>query len=428
MRQTILQVLLLGLPLSAQDGKGESPSSTIGPVASSLTSGIQEAIDALGSEGGVLTLQSGDYLLHRAIVVRSNVTLQGAGAKTVLRRGKQAEAKLASKAAPDEVSVRVEDASGFREGDEVGLFDAGSVGWLNAHVFISRIQGKELRLEGRIPKGYTFDPAKGGGMVNYFSAITGWDVSNVVIRNLSIDGRKEENPGPTPLTVRNKDLAFTFSAIHFVGAKTSRIESCQVSGWPSDGISLQGGNGNSVRKCVVENCRGEGLHPGGNLHDSEFSENESRGNGEDGLYFCAGNERILVRNNKFIGNKGSGVGGLGDWGDKFNIVENNHCEANGHSGITLYDGDSNTIRNNTCINNSQSSPGMYSGILLSKTAKSTICGNRCFDNQKTKTQAYGIGETANCQGNVITGNDCRGNLKSGLTLDGQGGERTGNRE
>jgi hypothetical protein len=121
MRQTILQVLLLVLPLSAQDGKGKAPSRTIGPVASSPTSGIQEAIDALGSDGGVLTLEPGDYLLHRAIVVRSNLTLQGAGAKTVLRRGKQAEAKLASTAAPDEVSVRVEDAAGFREGDEVGL-------------------------------------------------------------------------------------------------------------------------------------------------------------------------------------------------------------------------------------------------------------------------------------------------------------------
>ena len=114
----------------------------------------------------------------------------------------------------------------------------------------------------------------------------------------------------------------------------------------------------------MENCRGPGFHAGGRLEDSEFRENEARGNLGDGFYFCAWVTRIAVRNNKFVANQGSGVGGLGDSGDKENVVESNVCEANGKSGIFLWDAASNTVKNNTCLNNSQSSPGRFSGITL----------------------------------------------------------------
>ena len=78
----------------------------------------------------------------------------------------------------------------------------------------------------------------------------------------------------------------------------------------------------------------------------------------------------------------------------------------------IWDGDNNTVRNNTCVNNSKSSPGRYSGILLSKTEKSVVSGNRCFDNQQAKTQKHGIEELSNCRANTITDNDCSGNAQS----------------
>src|SRR5262245_37324508 len=142
MRHAILAILLMALPLSAQDGKGNPPKAstkTIAPVAASPTAGIQEAIDALGAGGGIIALQPAEYLLRRSIQIRSNVTLQGAGPKTVLRKLKQVEAKLVSAAAPENRSLRVENAAGFREGDEIGVFDQGSVGWLNAHAIVKGI-------------------------------------------------------------------------------------------------------------------------------------------------------------------------------------------------------------------------------------------------------------------------------------------------
>src|SRR5262249_6501328 len=156
-------------------------------------------------------------------------------------------------------------------------------------------------------------------------------------------------PGPAAVAARGPrkppELGFTFAAINLVDVTDSRIEGIHITGWPADGISLQRGGRNRVTKCGVQNCRGEGFHPGGGLHDSEFAELEGRNNLANGLYFCARVERVTVRNNKFIGNQKNGVGALGDSGDKDNVVENNVCEANGQSGIQLWDGAGNTVKN-----------------------------------------------------------------------------------
>jgi len=183
-----------------------------------------------------------------------------------------------------------------------------------------------------------------------------------------------------------------------------------------------------VTKCVVEKCRGPGFHAGGGLRDSVFADNEARGNLDDGFYFCARVTRVVVRNNRFMENQESSVGGLGDGGDIDNVVEDNLCKANGKCGIALWDGTSNTVRNNLCVNNSQSSSGRWSGILLSLTAKSVVSGNRCYDDQETKTQKHGIEELADCQKNTITDNDCRGSEQAGLSLAGREGRRSGNQK
>jgi parallel beta-helix repeat protein len=189
---------------------------------------------------------------------------------------------------------------------------------------------------------------------------------------------------------------------------------------------MQRGGGNSVARCRVQDCRGNGLHPGGGLQDSTFSENVVRKNRGEGLYFCAGVRHVVVSNNVFAGNEGNGIGALGDNGDKYNVVANNVCEANGGSGIWLFDGDNNTVVNNICINNSQSAPGQACGIVLNQTADTIVSGNRCLDDQATKTQKHGILEFSSCRSNVIANNLCRGNAGSGLALAGKDTRQSGN--
>ncbi len=440
--RNLVVVLVLGAILAiaalmglAADAPAGPSAVTVTPNAQSPTAGIQEAVDALGPSGGVVTIPPGEYLLRQAIRIRSGVTLQGAGEKTILRKNKQVGSKLT--AVTVGTKAQVEDATGFHEGDELGFFDRTTVGWLHGQAIVKGVQGNELLLS-KNPGG-KFDPANGGAVINYFPAISGRDVSKVVLKDLTIDGRAEENPGPAAVSERAPgkppELGFQFAAVDLIRVADSRVENVRVKGWPADGISVQGKvsvqgkyRGNVVTKCFVENCRGPGFHAGGRLQDSEFSENEARGNLGDGFYFCAWVTRVTVRNNKFIGNKGSGVGGLGDGDDKENVVEHNFCARNGTNGISLWNGASNTVRNNICINNSQREPGRWSGIALVKTEKSVISGNRCFDDQPLKTQKHGSEELVNCRGNTVTNNDCRGNAQAGLALAGKGSQQSGNME
>jgi parallel beta-helix repeat protein len=406
-------------PASAQGTRATPVSHRMVDVAGfasdrSPTGGIQEAIDSLPPGGGVVTIPPGEYLLRQSVHVPTHVTLQGAGGSTVLRRANHAECNLLAPTKPGDTSVRVGDANLFRGGDEVGVLDQESFGWNMAHAVVKEVRGDELVLDRRVTR--VFDPAKGGIVLTCFPAITANEVSRIVVEGLAIDGR------PTAMTksMPEADPGFTFAAIHLVGVSESRVESCWVTAWPSDGISLQRGDGNSVKDCRVQDCRGNGLHPGGGLRDSTFAENIVRGNGGEGMFFCAGVRHVVASKNVFSRNKGNGIGGLGDNGDKYNVVSDNVCESNGGSGIWLFDGDSNTVSSNICVNNARC------GILLNQTADTIVQGNRCLDDQKVKTQKHGVFEFGSCRSNLFANNLCRGNAQAGLVLEGKDSQSSGN--
>ena len=425
----VIAILCAG-SLAAAEPASQSPTTPVTVVTNpqSPTSGIQEAIDSLGPAGGIVTIPPGEYSLRRSIRIRSNITLQGSGEKTILRKVRQLGSKLAAPAGKDDRSLRLENTTGFQSGDEIGTFDANTVGWEHAHAIIKEVREHELLLDRRVSR--AFDPSSGAAVINYFPAITGTGIDHVVIKGLSIDGQADANPGPATVSQRGPgkppELGFTFAAINLVDVTNSNIEKCSVIGWPADGISLQRGGHNHVARCGVEACRGEGFHPGGGLHDCEFHELESCENLANGFYFCARVERVTVRFCRFFLNHKNGIGSLGDSGDTNNLVEYNNCLDNGHSGIQLWDGTSNTVQFNHCRNNSQSAPGRYNGISIAATTKSTISNNHCFDDQPTKTQKHGIEETPNSSSNTITNNFCRDNLQAGLSLQGRDGQYTDN--
>lgn len=423
---TLLFAISTALAESASNGAPGAIVKMTGPKSDSPTAGIQDAVDALPRNGGMVKLPPGQYLLRQSIRLRSNVMFEGAGTNTILRKPKHAESRLAAVAQQGSRSVQVLDASRFSAGDQVTIRDREAMGWNVVQAIITEVKGNELVLDRRLPR--TCDSAKMGFVIHVFPALTADHASGIVIKNLAIqdDARRDLSlygPLDNPRARWAIVLPFHVAAIHFNGVSDSRVERCSVTGWLSDGISVQGGSvkgpssGNDVVvDCVVQNCGGIGLHPGGGLHDSLFSHNLSRGNGSDGLYFCAGVTRVTVSGNQLIGNQGNGVGGLGDYDDRFNLVTNNVCAENGLDGILMCDGDHNTVAGNTCRNNSQAVPGQYSGIEMANTSASVVIGNRCFDDQEKKTQKHGIEELADCRTNTIASNNCQGNLQLDVML------------
>src|SRR5262249_27472898 len=155
-----------------------------------------------------------------------NLTIEGAGEQTILRKSKQAGSKLVAPAGDQDRSLQIESTTGLQVGDEIGVFDQKTVGWEHQHAIIKQINGNELLINRRI--GRAFDPAAGAAVVNYFPAMSGLKVANVIIREITIDGRSEENPGPSVIAARAQrtppELGFTFAAINLIEATDSRVE------------------------------------------------------------------------------------------------------------------------------------------------------------------------------------------------------------
>lgn len=410
---------LAGAPQPLRRGPTSRPTVNAADFASdkSFTGGIQEAIDSLPQRGGLVILPPGVYPLRRSVVLRSNVVLRGSGPATVLQRPPQVRSLLTAMAKPGDTIVAVENASGFEVGTEVAVQDSQQGGWYVAHRTVVKAEGKAVQLDRPVDRDY--DPKRQAAMLNYFPGIMVDRQEGVTIEDLRLDGRLADNPGP------NND--FTLAAIHLVSARDCTVRACRVAGWPSDGIGVQGGSGNRVIDCTAERCRGHGFHPGTSLVGGVFSRNIGRQNAWDGLFFCMEVRHLVVSDNVFEGNGWNGIGGLGNGGDKFNIVHGNVCAGNAQCGILANDGANNSIVGNICVGNSTSKAGAYPGIRLHNVTEMTVTGNRCGDDEK-KTQSAGIEETGASDRNLVTGNNCRGNSGAGVKMLGKNSSAANNAE
>jgi len=422
-------VLLLGSLLSLPAGAGEKARLSVADFArpDSPTCGIQEAIDALPAEGGVVTIPPGAYRLRRSVALRNHVTLRGAGSTTILTRGKQAAARLTRDARKDEPGIEIDSTEGFQPGDEIGLMSDPMHGWYMAHCVVKEVQPKRLVFTEPIHSGHPvahFRVEEHAVAVNYFAFIRGSQmhfgepVVDVAILDLCIDGNVKENPGPW--------TDFTLAAIHLANVSDALVRGVTIRGSVGDGIGVQGGRDNRVESCLVEHCRVHGLHPGTSLAGAVFTNNVSRHNGGDGLYFCAEVTGIVVTGNLLHDNAANGIGGLGEADDRFNAVTNNICRRNGLWGIHAHHGSDNVIAGNVCLDNSQKQPCTCGGIGLADCARTLVSANRCGSEGDKPTQRFGIEETGTSDTNVFIGNLCAGNRDGGLSVVGPNSQVSGN--
>jgi len=340
-------------------------------------------------------------------------------------------AALADDVHQGDTEVKLADASLFRPGDELALGEPPNESLL-AHVFVKEARGNTLVLEGPAAVDMpAWPPAEklGNKKINalvwaLFPLVHAARVKDCGVSDLTIRGHGFER-------VRPVQTRYTLSGIHIYQGDRVCIERVAVRDWPSDGISLQAGTGASVVDCQVTGCLGNGLHPGTGLTDSLFRGNLAAENGV-GLYFCWHNRGHVVRGNRFLRNRSGGITGLGNPGDRDNVIEENLIAENGGPGIAINGGgqSGNVIRGNTIENNSQAEPGEHPGIALFAAVEDargyTITGNTIRDTQPEPTQHVGIeerhgerrGEPTRADGNVIRGNRFSGHPKADVILAG----------
>ena len=419
-------------------GNGAANNATFDPA--SPTSGIQEAIDALGEGGGYVRIPAGEWPLRRSIVMSSRVQLTGDGPSTELTVAPPKILRLARDARKGSRCVHVRGRVSFAPGDRVAAIDNKRQWWHGTHAVVTAVEGRLVRLSE--PLVFGLKMAQDARLVSVFPGITTpgtglfeskarKPIYDVGVRDLALRGANG--------SVAEHYGDFTLSAVHLAHCHRARITNLTIFDWLSDGISVQGDADVQVTHCRVSGNSCNGFHPGGYLKRSVWSHNIGTGNNHDGLFVCGLVHESVISDNVFSRNGSAGIGGLGYADCHHKVIANNVCSENGKWGIInddtaghLISGDEfHRLRGNYLIsgnmlrNNSQKEPGAYPALRLHNAQRFLVQGNRCDDDQEQPTQTQGIIESGDSDWNLISGNLCV-RMAESVTVVGPNSRAEGN--
>jgi hypothetical protein len=323
---------------------------------------LQAAVDYVaGLGGGTVEIGPGEFVMRDSLHLRSFVTVRGTPGKTVLRKAKGAVSPLGVDGDYGEEQITVVQASGFRIGDGVAIWDKGSGGF---HTTVARITGQNGN-RFSISKPLNADCMVGNKAqaATVFPVISGYDLEGVRIENLIVDGNKEENIALNGCRGAGIFLYRGFGTV---------IENCVARDYHGDGISFQQSNDVIVRGCTSENNAGLGIHPGSGSQRPIVRECIARGNGEDGLFLC--------------------------WRVRHGLFERNVLENNGRFGISIGHKDTDNLLRDNEVRANHEDGVFFRNETLGMAGHRNRLENNVIENNGTKAEAAGIrvrGETKN---------------------------------
>lgn len=354
------------LPRAMHSRMKQRPSITVGhrsaDIIGSDNRALQAAVDYIwGLGGGTVQIGEGEFLMQDSLHLRPHVTVRGTPGKTVLRKAKAAVSPLALDGDYGEEQITVRNAAGFHVGDGVAIWDKNSGGF---HTTVARITGQNGNTFS-IDKPLNADCMAGDNAqaATVFPVVSGYNLEDVRIEDLIIDGNKNENP---PLNGCRGAGIFLYRGFGTI------IKNCTVRNYPGDGISFQQSNDVLVENCLSEENAGLGLHPGSGSQRPTVRACTARRNGEDGLFLC--------------------------WRVRHGLFEKNLFEDNGRFGISIGHKDSdNLLRDNEVRANHQD--GVYfRNESLGMAGHRNRLEDNLIENNGTKSETAGIrvrGETRN---------------------------------
>jgi hypothetical protein len=319
---------------------------------------IQIALDAIKARGGgIVKLNPGTYKIMGPLRLADNTSLIGSGAATILQKCDGFKTSFVVDADWGMLKAVVKDASGFRIGMGIQLYDSGhNQGWDVTTAVITDIQDNTIYFDNRTVNDYV--ASLDGTISNSFSIIEAVDAENVRIANLVIEGNKNTNEYIN---------GCRGGGIYIHKSKNCLVENVKINGFNGDTFSWQITEHITVRGCEAANGGGLGFHPGTGSDHSIIENCISHGNKGDGIFLCWRVQNGIFRNNTSFENGDNGIS-IGHK-DTDNIFENNHVYENGSHGVLFRNeneqnsGHRNTFRNNTIENNGvkRESCGFYIG-------------------------------------------------------------------
>ncbi|MEX1230719.1 MAG: right-handed parallel beta-helix repeat-containing protein [Planctomycetaceae bacterium] len=279
---------------------------------------LQAAVNYVaGFGGGTVQILPGTYKLRNSVFLKSGVRIIGSGLDSILIKEPSHAAKLAVDSDWYDQEITLEDDKGFQLGDGVCLITKnphnGSMQYLK-RTLVAR-SGKRFKLDKPLRENYW---QMGNSSANaLFPLLTGEEIENVAIENLTLDGNREQN----------EHLDGNYAGCIFLqDCRRINMREVTARNYNGDGISWQ-----ICHDVVVENCHS---------HD----------NADLGLHPGSGSQRPLIRGNKLERNN---IGIFFCWGVKYGLAENNVADGNKY-GVSIGHRDTNNlIRENEILNSGE---------------------------------------------------------------------------
>jgi hypothetical protein len=284
---------------------------------------IQNTIDALGDAGGRVVLPEMDLVLDRGIELRSNVALVGQGERTVLRKAPGRVYPLAGYHNYGMYDVPLEFTDGLAPGMTVAVRDDVHGGFFETFGRITWIDGNWVGLDCGLHSDYAAN--REPVLITSYPLIYGLGVENVAVRDLRLDGNREEQP----LGIG----ACRGAAVYFLRSHHFEVSDVVESGFAGEGLGFQMCSHVRILRCSMRDNAGNGFHPGAGSTGVLFENCVAEGNGRAGFFFCVRANHVTVRDCTFSGNVACGVS-VGTR-DCYNRIENCRMVDNEGPGILI---------------------------------------------------------------------------------------------
>ncbi len=340
---------------------------------------VQIALDAIKARGeGTVKLNPGKFLITGPLRISSGTLLTGSGTETILQKCDGFKTKISSDIDSPSCESVVEDASGFKVGMGIMIFDdSNNQTWAVSTAKITSIKGNKINFDRETARKYSV--SKNGIVSNGCSIIEGMYVIDVKITDLTIEGNKETN---------DYINGCRGGGIYFYNAKSCLLENIKVNGFSGDSYSWQITQNISIKNCEASNAKGIGFHPGSGSYYTVLENCSTHHNSSDGIYLCWMVQYGIFKNNKIHNNGQFGIS-IG-YKDTDNTFLNNHIYESARHGVNFREkteelcGHRNTFKNNIIENNgmSQESYGFYIGglthdiVIENNTISSSEKGNQ----------------------------------------------------
>jgi hypothetical protein len=310
-------------PASTPSGKAEiRVGIESGDLRGSDHRALQAAVDYVAQlGGGTVHIGPGRYLMRNALHLRSGVDVVGTPGETVLAACDGFYSPLTADGDCNERQITVADSSGFRIGDGVAIQDTAAGGFMVTTATLTAQTGPNtFRISAPLYLDYMVSNKAVAKLA--FPVVGGWNVKNVVVQGLSIEGNREKTQH---LNGCRGAGIYLFECEHVA------IRNCGVRNYNGDGISFQVSQHVIVEDCTVQRNGELGIHPGSGSQHPIVRRNRSLENGSDGLFVCWRVKHGLFEQNEIRGNQRAGVS-IGHK-DTDNVFRDNAITSNATAGV-----------------------------------------------------------------------------------------------